>query len=243
MRTTKWAFLASLALGITGFMIFLGGMASVTHQCYGHLKGVECARGLQLEWFSGFFELSILLAFIVLLRRGRLLSALSPLYAFLSIASVTLMWTSRTMLTRGSFSDLVSIDHSSLDAAAAGAVMMCTANFAVILLMGYAPMWDGMLPSDIDAARPPAMGVRYGINSCSAVAVSLPPGGSAELSSAKFYDDSGSPFNPSSSSSTAEKGATNSHTAAIRPGSIALDIVAHGSGNNNSRAVPLGHGI
>ncbi len=40
MRTTKWAFLASLALGLTGFLVFLGGIASVTNQCYGRLPGV-----------------------------------------------------------------------------------------------------------------------------------------------------------------------------------------------------------
>lgn len=105
----------------------------------------DCARGLQLEWWSGWFEIFILVALAALMRRGRLGSAavLQPLYAFLSMATVVLMWTARSVMTRGSFSDLVAIDHSALDAAAAGAVILCLSNFALILLFGHAPTWQG----------------------------------------------------------------------------------------------------
>lgn len=138
--------MATLLLGFAGWCVWLGGMGAVSQQCStADLQDYDCARGLQLEWWSGWFEVFILVALAALMRRGRLGSAavLQPLYAFLSMATVVLMWTARSVMTRGSFSDLVAVDHSALDAAAAGAVILCLSNFALVLLLGHAPTWQG----------------------------------------------------------------------------------------------------
>eukprot|EP00798_Chlamydomonas_sp_ICE-L_P027704 gene27704-7346_t len=101
--------------------------------------GGYCAELFQLEWYSIFFELAILAAMLVTccmdaFERGRYIYL-----SYLSIVTFLLSLTARNFIAN-SFKiggiDLQDMRSDAYTATAAGAIMLCVVNFALIIFIG-----------------------------------------------------------------------------------------------------------
>lgn len=89
---------------------------------------------LSPQWWAIWFELFVLLAFVIQHARAQLAAVSPALLTFLAIVTSVLMSAASDVLL--SLTDAASSIKSGLDAAAAGLVMLCVVNFLLIMLLG-----------------------------------------------------------------------------------------------------------
>ena len=98
-----------------------------------------CAELFQLEWYSIFLELALLIAMLVTcfldaFERGRYiyLSYLSMVTFFLSVMARNFI----TNSFKAGAVNLANLNSDAYNAAAAGAVLLCIVNYALIIFIG-----------------------------------------------------------------------------------------------------------
>mmetsp|Transcript_11391 Transcript_11391/g.24481 ORF Transcript_11391/g.24481 Transcript_11391/m.24481 type:complete len:178 (-) Transcript_11391:358-891(-) len=142
-----------LALIFFGFLVWivaLGGLSAVTYNCYHADTGSDetpasfCSRTYQLEWWSVWFEFFLLVVmlatcFLNAFERARFiyLTYLSLVTSLLTIASRNFITTTFLLFKdSGSQFNYKDTKQSSNNAAAAGTIMICIVNYALIIFIG-----------------------------------------------------------------------------------------------------------
>ncbi|GFR51189.1 hypothetical protein Agub_g13532 [Astrephomene gubernaculifera] len=139
--------LALLFLGLVSWVVALGGLGASTRDCIVHgssnttLNGTpaKCANTYQLEWWSIWFEF-ILLVIMILTCFTQAFDRARHIYlTYLGMVTVLLTIMSKNFITN-SFSvdgwNFKDYKADAYNAAAAGGVMLCITNFALIIFVG-----------------------------------------------------------------------------------------------------------
>lgn len=137
----KATVLATAALFIPAWVVAIAGLGAITHECNQEQEsGLDCARGLQYQWWGLFFELILVVAIYIIAMKDGIAASHSSINAFLAICTSVLMLTARDfMSSNNAFLMTYSAKRSAMNAGSAGFVMLCILNFILILLVGAAP--------------------------------------------------------------------------------------------------------
>lgn len=126
------------AFAFLTWIVALAGMSAVTRDCYRALDNDNCVRGLQYEWWGVWFEFVMIIIIAAVAFMNRLEMHQLTLLTFIAILTSILTWSARSVMVNGSYVDLVSNREAAKHTAAAGFVLLCIANFLLILLLGSA---------------------------------------------------------------------------------------------------------
>eukprot|EP00798_Chlamydomonas_sp_ICE-L_P027703 gene27703-7345_t len=133
--------LALLFFGLLSWVVALGGVAASTKFCHDMHSISFCSQQYQLEWWTIWFEfflLVIMLAtcFLKAFERARFiyLTYLSLVTALLSVMSRNFI--TNSFNTNGGVIDVTDYKASAYNAAAAGGILLCITNYALIIFVG-----------------------------------------------------------------------------------------------------------
>jgi hypothetical protein len=134
MATFQASILAfvTICAGFVFWVIALGGIGAVTYDCGEHLTSNTCARALQYEWYTVWFELFMLVGLLCLGYSSNFHVYKPALLAFLVLATNSMMWSAHSFMTVGSFASKAVTQN----AAAAGMVLLCIVNYLLIWFVG-----------------------------------------------------------------------------------------------------------
>lgn len=141
--------------GLLVWVVALGGLAASTKYCHDNSTttltssngttttvnaAIQCGDKYQLEWWSVWFEFLLLLAMLLTCFTNAFDRARSIFLAYLSMVTVLLTLMARAFITdfftsSGAFT-FKDYKSDAANAAAAGAVLLCICNFALIIFVG-----------------------------------------------------------------------------------------------------------
>ncbi|GLC42423.1 hypothetical protein PLESTB_001096900 [Pleodorina starrii] len=133
-----------LFFGLLSWVVALGGLGASTKDCTQNRadKAFSCANTYQLEWWTIWFQFILLVVMILTCFTAAFDKARHIYLTYLGIVTTLLTWTARNFITN-SFSQyasdgafLKSYKSDAYNAAAAGAVLLCITNFALIIFVG-----------------------------------------------------------------------------------------------------------
>lgn len=145
-----------LFFAIISWVVLIGGMTATSNWCVNNVypryesSDLYCARIYQLDWWSVWFEF-----FVVLLMLAMAYSAAFERGKFIFLSMLVLVTCLLTLTARNFLSSSVvtmteeyhkhdhtftitNHKHSAGSTVAAGAIMLCTVNYALIFSMGFA---------------------------------------------------------------------------------------------------------
>lgn len=138
--------LVLIFFGILAWMVALGGLAATTNYCLKDNDASYCSRTYQMEWWSIWFEfflLAVMLVtcFLTAFDRARFifLTYLSLVTSLLTITSRNFInATVQSFVANGNTITIRDTKQSANNASAAGAIMLCVTNYALIIFIGLA---------------------------------------------------------------------------------------------------------
>ncbi|PNG99589.1 High osmolarity signaling protein SHO1, partial [Tetrabaena socialis] len=132
-----------LFFGLLSWVVALGGLGASTRDCITNrppgAKADYCANSYQLEWWSIWFEFILLVVMILTCFTAAFERARHIYLTYLGMVTVLLTFMARSFITNSfSVGGLNFADYKSdaYNAAAAGAVLLCITNFALIIFVG-----------------------------------------------------------------------------------------------------------
>lgn len=142
--------LGLIIFGFLTWLVALGGIAATTNFCMsgqsppGESTYSYCSRTYQLEWWSIWFEFFLLLCMIATCFLNAFERARFIYLTYLALVTALLTITSRNFITatvlafysNGGTITFQPTKESANNAAAAGAVMLCITNYALIVFIG-----------------------------------------------------------------------------------------------------------
>lgn len=133
--------LALLFLGLISWVVALGGLAATSKYCHDVNSITFCSQQYQLEWWSIWFEFFLLLimlatCFLSAFERARFiyLTYLSLVTSLLTIMCRNFI--TNSFNTNGGAFDIKDYKQSAYNAAAAGGILLCIVNYALIIFIG-----------------------------------------------------------------------------------------------------------
>eukprot|EP00798_Chlamydomonas_sp_ICE-L_P017118 gene17118-23420_t len=133
--------LALIFFGLLSWVVALGGIAASTKYCHDNNSISFCSQQYQLEWWSIWFEFFLLLimlatCFLAAFERARFIY-LTYLTLVTCLLTVTVRnFITNSFATQGGTFDIKDYKQSAYNAAAAGGIMLCITNYALIIFVG-----------------------------------------------------------------------------------------------------------
>eukprot|EP00798_Chlamydomonas_sp_ICE-L_P014747 gene14747-20795_t len=126
-------------IGLVAWVIAFGGLIASTKFCDQVNKAGYCGQLFQLEWYSIWFELAILLAMLFTcfhdsFERGRYI-----FLCYLSMATFFLTLTARDFISNSFKSgeiNLANFHSDAYTATSAGTILLCIVNYMLIIFVG-----------------------------------------------------------------------------------------------------------
>lgn len=131
--------LVLILLGLIFWVIAMAGMAASTKFCKDNNQDAySCAQAYQQDWWAIFFELFLLLTMLFTSFLNIFPKARYVYLSYLCMVTALLTFTTKKMYTK-SFNQGVytlDLDSKAYDAAGVGAMLLCMANFGLIVFIG-----------------------------------------------------------------------------------------------------------
>ncbi|KIZ07467.1 hypothetical protein MNEG_0477 [Monoraphidium neglectum] len=131
--------LAVVIFGLLSWIVTLAGVGAASYQCQTTQSYELCAKDYQWEWWSVWFEFALLLALFITcflersFKRGQIV-----FLAFFVLATMCVMLSAHNFITQVALGpiNVRDIGQDSVNAAAAGFVLLGITNFVLIIVLG-----------------------------------------------------------------------------------------------------------